>query len=52
MQMMTMCFWEIRKSQLVKAILPAFLPKIVLNAFNSTEMIVGDTFAFVVDINY
>ena len=42
MRMMTTYFWESRPSQVLKAVLPSWLPKASLKAFKRTEMIVGD----------
>ena len=41
MQTMTMCFWESKKSQLAKAILPTWMSKHLTN----TEIIVGGLLA-------
>ena len=45
MRTKTMCFWETRPSQVLKAVLPAYLPKPVLETFNSTKMMVRDPYA-------
>lgn len=37
MQTMTMCFWESKKTQLAKAILPSYLSKLL----SGTKIIVG-----------
>ena len=37
MQTMTMCFWETKKTQLAKAVLPSWMT----NPFPSTKIIVG-----------
>lgn len=39
-QLMTMCFWETRKTQVLRAVLPAGLPNRVPGVFNNTKMIV------------
>lgn len=40
LQMMTMCFWETQKSQVLKAVLPTCLRNKVPRMFSSTKMIV------------
>ena len=47
MQIRTMCFWETRRSQVLKAVIPHYLPRRVLRRINRTEIIVRDTFASV-----
>ena len=44
MQMMTMYFWESQPSQVLKAVLPGWLPKKGLKAFKSTRVIVRAPF--------
>ena len=50
MQMMTICFWETQKSQVLKAVLPARLPKLALKTLNSTKVIVRDPFASIMNV--
>ena len=40
LKIMTTCFWETQESQVLKAVLPTYLPTRVSRMFNSTKMIV------------
>ena len=50
MQMMTTCFWETETSQVLKAVLPASLPKRILRTLNRTKMIVRDLFTSIANV--
>ena len=40
LEIITTCFWETQESQVLKAVLPTYLPTPVLRMFNGTKMIV------------